>query len=172
MPDVTIRLATLADRPVIYAWMAHSDLTSLMMGPPLFPEHRIPSWQEFTKDYTEHYFRGVHSTDGHCCIIEVEGEAVGHVNYGEIDEAHRAVELDIWMRSRAFTRKGYGTQALGLLVDLLHRTFGCVQFYVGPSRRNPGAVAAYRKAGFEETEERPAWFVPDYDDVVLMRRVV
>ncbi|RAJ99855.1 hypothetical protein LX87_01551 [Larkinella arboricola] len=36
---VCLRPATLSDRQSIYEWLAHSDLTALMLGPPTFPEN-------------------------------------------------------------------------------------------------------------------------------------
>lgn len=105
---------------------------------------------------------------GRCFIIEVKGQAVGQINYNEVDQESKSVELDIWLSGSEQTGKGYGSAALQALCGYLKRKFGCKQFFIAPSRRNIRAVKAYEKAGFTKTTKAPHYFVPDYDDAVLM----
>lgn len=163
---VTLRPATMADRKNIYQWLAESDLTSLMLGPPLFPENGVPTWYEFVSDYDNHFFTGKKTAEGQCYIIEVNGEPAGQVNYNEIHG--NATELDIWMRSSEYINKGYGSDALETLCHYLSIAMGLTDFYIAPSAKNKQAVHAYKKAGFTVANETPVWFVPDYKKVVLM----
>lgn len=163
---VTLRPATMADRKAIYQWLAESDLTSLMLGPPLFPENDVPTWYEFISDYDNHFFTGKKPAMGQCFIIEVNGEPAGQVNHNEIHG--NATELDIWMCGSEYINKGYGSDALETLCHYLFIAMGLTDFYIAPAAKNKQAIHAYKKAGFNPATEIPEWFVPDYKKVALM----
>lgn len=165
---MTLRPATLADRRAIFEWLAHSDITHWMLGPPAFPDNPVPTWEEFVDDYIDSYFESTDYQVGHAFIMEVNGEPVGQIAYNDITEDGITTELDIWLAASKYTGKGYGTDALLMLVDYLHQEYGCQQFIIAPSRRNVNAVKSYQKAGFVETSNIPAHFIPDYEDTVIL----
>ena len=39
-----------------------------------------------------------------------------------------------------------------------------------PSAKNVQAILAYRKAGFNPTEDIPSWFVADYEETLVMSK--
>lgn len=170
--------ATMAEQRMVYEWLAHSDVTAAMMGPPLYPEHPIPTWDEFCADYPSHYFDGSAPTQGRCYLIRVQGEPAGQINYNDLMEGPCGprVELDIWMRSRAWCGRGLGPDALETLCRTLVDRFGVTEFMVQPSARNPAAIRAYEKAGFRRLDRSPGelaveWGPPDtVDSVYLVRR--
>jgi diamine N-acetyltransferase len=157
--------------------MAASEATRWMMGPPLFPEAPIPTWEEFCADYVPLFFDGTQPYFGRSYIVDVAGEAIGHVSYSEVDLAPGKAELDIWLRSEAVCGRGYGSDALVALTRHLYETLGLTEFIIRPSRRNERAVRAYAKAGFVllplSPEEQAALYGPTehYDTVVMLRRV-
>lgn len=169
---VTLRPATLQDRKPVYEWLTKSDLTSSILGPPKYPESEIPSWEEFTEDYKNYFFDSSQPFSGRCFIIEVNGEPVGQINHDNIYAEDNSTELDIWLKSSKYTGKGYGTDALQTLCAFLNAEYSCKRFIIAPSKRNPAAIQAYRKAGFRESSEIPENFVPDYSDAVVMIRVM
>lgn len=160
--------ATLEDRRSVYEWLAHSDITSSIMGPPVFTDHPIPTYEEFCADYLPHFFDGSQPERGGSFIIEANGTQAGHINHNDIDRLHKSVELDIWMRDKAHCNKGYGTDALNVLCAYLQQTYGCEEFILAPSARNQNAIRAYLKAGFAVCSEPPVNFTPDYHDPVVM----
>ena len=99
---ITLRPATKNDRRDIYLWLTASDVTASMMGSPTFPEVPIPTWDEFCGDYAPHFFEESRSHCGCSFIIEVDDEAVGHINYDGLDSDRAIAELDIWMRSQIY----------------------------------------------------------------------
>jgi len=168
---VTLRPATYQDKEKIFQWLAHSNLTSEMLGPPKFPEAPIPTWEEFDTDYVSHYFDNTQPLKGRCFVIEHNGEEIGQINYNEIDEVTKSTEIDIWLADKCFTGKGLGTEAIQILCEYLVKTFDCQTIYIAPSKRNGNAIRAYKKAGFLETTVIPEGFVPDYSDtIVLVKR--
>ncbi len=93
---ITLRPATLAERRIIYDWIAFSDVTSAMHGPPTYPEHLVATWEEFCEDHTPHFFDGSAPELGQCFIIVADGEDIGQVYYNDIDvyDGRRRTELD------------------------------------------------------------------------------
>jgi diamine N-acetyltransferase len=155
------------DREQVYQWLAHSDISGSMFGPPDFPEMAVPTWEEFQDDYVPHYFDGSQPMAGRSFIIEFQGVAVGHINYNTIYPGP-TTELDIWMASSQYTGRGLGTDALITLCQFLRAVYQCTQLYIAPSARNRYALLSYRKAGFNQTARIPDWFVADYEDTVLL----
>jgi len=81
---VTLRPATPQDRKPIFEWLTNSDLTSKMMGPPTYPDSKIPTWEEFMVDYREYFFDSSQTLLGRCFVIEVNSEPVGQINHDKI----------------------------------------------------------------------------------------
>ncbi len=172
---VTLRHATADGRRDIYMWLAASDVTSSMMGPPAYPDVAIPTWEEFCGDYASHFFDGSRPDRGRSFIIEVDGESVGHINYDGLDSMHGIAELDIWMRSQSFCGHGYGTDALLALMRHLREDFSVLKCIVRPSLRNQRAVRAYEKAGFHKSnlshDAQIRIYGPgDYSDTITLER--
>jgi len=147
---VTLRPASTGDKLRVYQWLAQSDATVSMMGPPLYPELPVTSWKEFCDDYGDFYFDGSKPLEGRCFIIETGGRDIGVICHNRVFPELGSTDLDIWLRSSDDFGRGYGTVALRTLVDRLSRELSLDRFVIYTSRRNPRAIAAYLKAGFRE----------------------
>lgn len=169
---LTLRPATLQDKRSVYNWLAHSNLTREMFGPPNFSDNLIPTWDEFNQDYFDFYFDGSEPLKGRCFILIYNGQQIGQINYNEIDLTRKSTEIDIWLADRKHTGKGYGTEAIRILSNYLNTKFDCDAIYIAPSRRNIIAIKAYKKAGFMETNNIPYNFIPDYDDTVVLINMI
>ncbi|QQS28963.1 MAG: GNAT family N-acetyltransferase [Sphingobacteriales bacterium] len=169
---LTLRPATLDDKKSVYNWLAHSNLTKAMLGPPNFYDHPIPTWDEFNQDYLDHYFDGSQPLKGQCFILIHNGQPIGQINYNEIDITTKSTEIDIWLADRKYTGKGFGTEAIKTLCEYLYYKLQCETIYIAPSKRNIIAIKAYKKAGFIETKNLPDNFVPDYEDTVVLSKTL
>ena len=176
---VTIRSATHAHRRTVYQWAACSDLTATMMGPPNFPENPVPMWEDFCDDYSQHFFDGSRPERGRSFIIERldTSEAIGHISYDCHGDRPRFAELDMWMRDSSCCGRGFGSEALRLLSDHLHKTLGISEMILRPSARNVRAIRSYEKAGFvrlaiSEAEHVALYGQGEYRDTVVMRRLI
>ncbi len=169
---VKLRPATLADRRPIFEWLTNSDLTRLMMGPPDYPDIPIPTWEVFKNDYKPYFFDSSKPLLGRCFIIEVDSNAIGQINHDKISMLVHSTELDIWLRSREYINKGYGSDAINTLCDYLAKKFGCKKFIISPSERNRAAIRAYEKAGFIITQEKPINFLAESVDSLIMVKYI
>ncbi|MCY3877583.1 MAG: GNAT family protein [Rhodobacteraceae bacterium] len=169
MSEISMRPAEFADRENVYNWLARSDATVEMMGPPTFPDHPVPGFAGFCADYDEEAF----APEGcfRIFVIRIDGEDAGVIQYWRQEQA---AELDIWIGDRRHWGSGIGSGVLKQAARML-RDEGVETLVIRPSARNERAVAAYRKAGFEDYDPAvhnlPRKFVEegrDYEDAVTL----
>jgi diamine N-acetyltransferase len=171
---IELRPAQESDRKKIYIWLTQSDLAPSVMGPPYYPDHPIPSWEEFCKDYPLSIFNPSGDGIGRNYIIVVNGEEIGTIGYDLLDKNKNRVVFDIWMSAEKYCGHGYGSEALDTLCKYIHKTYSITNFIISPSARNKRAIAAYKKAGFEviktltKEEQEKEFGLAEYDDNVLM----
>jgi diamine N-acetyltransferase len=171
---ITLISAQESDRERIYTWLCKSDITSSMMGSPCYPDHPIPSFEEFCADYVPSFFNDSGNGKGRNFIITVNNETVGTIGYDLLDKEKDRVVLDIWMKAEAFCSCGYGSDALKTMCKYLQKEYGISTFTITPSARNKRAIAAYKKAGFifinilSKVEQEQEFGLSEYDDTVLM----
>ena len=167
---LSLRPATTGDRRQVYEWLARSDATAQMMGPPDFRDHPVPDYREFCADYDDEAF----AADGNfrIFIMVAEGREIGAIHYWVRD---RIAEVDLWIGNREDWGRGYGSSAIRLVAGMLERQDVAGMMIIRPSARNCRAIAAYRKAGFVPHDparhELPGWCLTeglDYADAVVL----
>ncbi|MBN2348101.1 MAG: GNAT family N-acetyltransferase [Bacteroidales bacterium] len=168
---IKLRPATMQDREHIFLWLTKSNLTQEMMGPPNYPDSKIPTWKKFINDYRDYYFDGS-PLNGQCFIIEHNGQEIGQINHNKIDTLSKTTDLDIWLSDRKHTGKGFGPDAINCLCNYLHKKYGCNKFVISPSGRNLRAIRSYEKAGFVMTDEKPEASEMDYNDNVILIKTI
>lgn len=151
---ITIRHASIDEKRKTYEWLCLSDTTSMHMGKPDFPENPIPTWQEFQHDFEDFYYQQKSLHLGSVMIIEKDGKEIGATCYACFHLHPHLAELDIWLRSKDYCGKGYGTEALKELVNYLNVNLNIAQFFIRPSDKNIRAIKSYQKAGFKEVESK------------------
>lgn len=175
---VSIRRARLQDRPRVYEWLVHSDLTPNVFGP-LFPEREAPTLEQFSSRYVNAFFDGTRPYSGRVFVISAGADEVGCIAHGPIDLLNDVVELDVWLAERSLSGRGLGSEAVVLLADWLQANYGVNRFLVRPSRRNVRALRAMRRAGFRETDLPASEVIAklqlprgEYADEVLLFRIL
>ena len=78
---IQLRKAALSDRPIIYEWMAKSNLTKSMLGEPNYPDAPIPSFDEFIDGFSDDFFSDDINNSGKCFIILDGNIEVGTLCY-------------------------------------------------------------------------------------------
>ena len=170
---IKIRSAIINEKRKVYEWLTNSNLTKEMMGLPFYPDAKIPTWNEFDKDYLDFYFDGSAPLKGRCFIILEKENEVGQINYNAIDNFKKCTDLDIWLSDFKYTGRGIGTEAIILLCEYLNERFGCEQIIMSPSKRNKNAIKSYEKAGFVITDIELDESEKDYNDnVVMIRNII
>lgn len=167
---VRLRPATMADRTMVHAWSYAPDVARwLHLSDP--PSKTLDAWGE---DWEDHYFLDGGGERGRMYLILRDEEPVGVIAHSDVD-ARRRVEIDLWLASAAHFGRGYGPDAIEVLVAFLQAERGVRTFMMQPSARNPRAIRAYEKAGFVRVpataqEIEADWGGVDHHDSVLMLR--
>jgi RimJ/RimL family protein N-acetyltransferase len=170
--NVKLRPAIILDREKVFQWLTNSNLTKEMIGPPNFPDHKIPIWDEFINDYYDFYFDGSQPLKGQCFIILQNEQEIGQINHNKIDLVDKSADIDIWLSDRVNAGKGFGTEAIKIMCNYLNKKFGCKKIIMAPSKRNTRAIKSYEKAGFVLSDEKPDPSEADYKDTVILIKTI
>ncbi len=102
--------------------------------------------------------------------IEADGQIIGFCGLRDVDQFGRTAELGITIGDKAYWGRGYGREAIGLLLDYAFRMLNLRRVYLRVHARNERAVRAYRACGFVEEGRlrRHVWSNGEYDDLLFM----
>jgi RimJ/RimL family protein N-acetyltransferase len=153
--NIRLRKATENDKINIYRWLFFSDSSQQLNQWSGFYQHNIPTMDEFyNEDFPAYFFNGKHPEFGMCFIIvrntNSNNEDIGTVCYSAFHLKKGIAEIDIWMRGKDYCGKGYGTEAIKQLVDIIGKE-GFRTAIVSLSDKNFPAIKAFAKAGFIST---------------------
>lgn len=137
--------------PVFFKWATQSDATPYWYGE--LQGDKVPTIEEFLRDWKSYYFDGSAPEKGRCFAILINKEAIGQINYNEINRKDNSVELDIIIADDENKSKGYGTDALRTLSKYLFEKMSIQTCWIEVIERNPRAIKAYKKAGFQITHK-------------------
>jgi diamine N-acetyltransferase len=135
--------------PRYQAWM-NDIATQGWAGYPVRPEplsdERMAQWYERGATDQERMWFTVYETDA--------WRAVGFCILRDIDLQHRTAEFGMTIGDRADRGKGYGTEAVKLLLDLAFTGLGLNNVQLHIYEFNHAGRRAYQRAGFKEIGRR------------------
>jgi RimJ/RimL family protein N-acetyltransferase len=162
---VTLRAIEPDDYPALNRWSNDVEVEVLSGGAPPSP-HPLA-------DTTALHERLAADQDAVNFAIEAEGTMIGTCGLFRFDHIARVAELGITIGEHAYWGRGYGRDAVELLVEygFRHRSLHKVVLTVNGS--NERAIRAYQAVGFVEEGRQRAqvWSDGRYDDLVLMGRI-
>jgi RimJ/RimL family protein N-acetyltransferase len=108
--------------------------------------------------------------DGAAFAIVADGKFIGQCGLHGHSETDNHTELGITIGDRAYWNRGYGREALALLLDYAFRLRNWRRVWLRVWGHNERAIRAYRAVGFvEEGRLRShVWSAGAYYDLVLM----
>lgn len=114
------------------------------------------------------------STHAYCFIIEVEGQAIGEcwlqrMNLQRIVEKHpdkHLCRIDLMIGMKEFWGRGYGSEAIRLLVEFGFDRVGADAIYGLVFPRNTRSMRAFQKCGFTDGESLDTGGAEGYDMVI------
>ncbi len=127
-------------------WARDSEYTRLLDSPPamLWSAKKIQSWIE----------RDLESglPDGYYFEIRAiqEDRMIGYIQLFGLSWVHGDAWLGIGLGDRAYWGKGYGTDALRVMLRYVFTELNLRRVTLGVFAYNPRAIKAYEKAGFKE----------------------
>jgi RimJ/RimL family protein N-acetyltransferase len=143
-PSLRLRGKRLADAPADYAWRLDPELARYDAAEPT-----SLTYEEFLATYRRELeapspFRRTFALE------DLEGRHIGNVMYYNIDLGRREAELGITIGDPAFWGRGYGTEAVTLLVDYVFTRTALTRLYLHTLDWNVRAQRCFARAGFRD----------------------
>jgi RimJ/RimL family protein N-acetyltransferase len=152
------------DLPALAAWLMDPAIKATQAAVVL------PRSEAATREQVAEWVANKSTTAGFS--VETLGDApelVGHVSLFGMGVKARSATLGIVL-GRQFVGRGYGTDAVRVIVSYGFREFGLHRIQLGVAGYNLQGIAAYRKAGFVEEGRRREALLHDghwYDEVLM-----
>jgi len=103
-------------------------------------------------------------------VVRKGDRLIGNVSLFKIDTVSRKAELGVAIADLSMARKGFGTEAIGLVLEYAFRTLNLHRVWLNVHEFNSGARKAYLSLGFvEEGRQRQSYYWDGkYHDDILM----
>ena len=163
---IRLRAMSREDLPLFVVWLNDPEVIQGLT-------HYLP----FSLEDEEKWYQQMRSTpaEEHPLIIEIPSEvdgweAIGNCNLMNIDWRIRQAEFGIVIGAKQHWNKGYGTEALHLILRHAFNTLNLNRVYLRVYENNLRAIRSYEKSGFQiEGRLRQAHYDGgEYIDVLLM----
>jgi len=139
---VALREKRLEDADNDYTWRADVDLARYDGVSPL----RL-SYREYMLYYSEE-LRDVSKMQRWFAIDDLDGRHIGNCMYYDVDEENRQAKLGILIGDRDYWSKGYGADAVKILVNHMLEQTGMDRIYLDTLEWNVRAQRCFSKCGF------------------------
>jgi RimJ/RimL family protein N-acetyltransferase len=108
--------------------------------------------------------------NGSSFVIEADGQCIGQCALFSFDHAAQTAELGIAIGDQAYWGKGFGREAIQLLIAYGFRHHNLHKVHLRVHARNARAIGAYAACGFVEEGRlrQHVWSDGSYDDLVCM----
>lgn len=102
--------------------------------------------------------------------IVADGECIGHCGLYDLDPANRSCALGISIGDKGYWGKGYGGEAVNVLLDYAFRIRNFRRVWLEVHAANRRAIRCYAACGFTEEGRlrEHVWVSGGYVDVVVM----
>jgi RimJ/RimL family protein N-acetyltransferase len=82
-------------------------------------------------------------------IVDIDNnELIGNCGYGDIDHLNQTAQIGIFIGNKNYWNKGYGTEALSLLLDYGFKALNLHNIFLRVYSFNERARKSYEKVGF------------------------
>ncbi len=165
-----VRLRALETRDLDAIWTAYQDLELELItsgdSPPVSDAQVRAFWQQrIDAPAPEHRYFAIEPLQGQ------PGVFAGMCNLYDVDMRNRGAELAIWLASTDLRGRGYGTEAVRLLLGYAFEVCRLERVHLGVYDFNEGGMRAYERAGFryEGRLHNAIWYQGRYWDEWPMR---
>lgn len=162
---IRLRAPERRDLPLFVGWLNNPEV-----------RQGLAHYRPFSQVEEERWFENMleRPPDEHPMVIEIPDDdawrPIGNCSYLNIDWRNRLAEVGIFIGDVTCWNQGYGSEAMGLLLQHAFNTLNLNRIFLRVYENNPRAIRCYEKAGFiqegrlRQAEYRDGQFV----DVLLM----
>ena len=104
-------------------------------------------------------------------ITDLDGNVIGETGLLRMFPAWRCTDLTIIIPDPKMRHKGYGTEAIRIMLDMAFDRYEMNRVAIGVVGKNTEALAFYKKIGFrqEGIQEQGYYYDGEYSNFVMMR---
>jgi RimJ/RimL family protein N-acetyltransferase len=165
---VTLRPIEPADYPALAAFANDVGVKLLVGGPPPTPtpQASVSAMYERRRESPDEINFAITAN-------EADGQLIGQCGLFRHDHVARTAELGVTIGDRRYWSRGFGREAVSLVVDYAFRLRNMHKVHLTVQAANERAIRAYLAAGFVEEGRRRqhVWIDGAYTDQVLMGRL-
>ncbi len=125
-----------------FAWLDDREVTQYMDSG-IFP-NAMEKMEEFYRSTVLSHDNAIFAI-----VDKKTDKHIGNIKLGPINWISRFAPLGIMIGNKEFWGKGYGTEAIGLVVDYAFNRLNLHKVIAGVILINYGSVKAFQKSGFE-----------------------
>jgi RimJ/RimL family protein N-acetyltransferase len=161
---VCLRALMREDLALLWAFNNDVEVELAGGGDPPIPQ----SLERLHADYSADVAKG--GRDGARFAIEADGKFIGQCGLFQFDSAAQTCSLGITIGDKEYWGKGYGRDAVTVLLDYAFRLRNLHRVYLTVNGNNERARRAYLACGFVEEGRLRAhvWNNGSYDDLIFM----
>jgi RimJ/RimL family protein N-acetyltransferase len=161
---VILRSLSRDDLPRLWEFNNDVEVELAGGGDPPMPQSLARLEAEFDREAAEG------GRDGARFAIEADGKLIGTCALFRFDETAHTCELGIGIGDKAYWGRGYGREAIALLLDYAFRLRNFRKVWLRVNGNNERAIRAYQSCGFVEEGRLRAqvWSGGQYVDLVYM----
>jgi len=165
---ITLRAVERDDIPTICAINNDVAVELAGGGDPPWPQSLARAYADFDRNAAGGGRDGnIHDVT---FAIETDGKLIGFCGLNHRDVFAATAELGITIGDKAYWGRGYGREAVALLVEYGFTKLNLRRVYLRVHGRNERAIRAYRACGFVEEGRlrQHVWSDGAYDDLIYM----
>jgi len=158
---VRLRAVTRDDLPRYVRWIADPDVTRFLnFFRPISLEQEERWFESTIAHESQHVF----------AIETLAGEHIGGVGLHSIHPRYRHAEVGIFIGEKEYWGRGYGSEALQLMLAFAFEQLNLNRVYLHVFAYNERAIAAYQKCGFvrEGVLRQAVYKNGEYADALVM----
>ncbi len=161
---VNLRATESKDVDEIMKWIKDREVTKYLSAFLYSPVSQVEE-EKFLERVT-----GCTNTEKNLVIETGEGTYIGQISLNRIDWKNSNAELGIVIGHKEYWSKGYGTDAIKILLNYAFKQLNLYKIYLRVFEFNQRGIICYEKCGFkEEGRLRQNYFYNGkYYDVILM----
>jgi RimJ/RimL family protein N-acetyltransferase len=159
---IYLRPLDMADMETFYNWFNNPELRKWLYIP-------FPTTKEDEKEFLEKMMKDKDSV-ALSIVLKGNDKLIGNITLHNINKVHRRAMLGIAIGDLEETSKGYGPEAMKLMIDYGFNTLNLHKIELWCHDFNKRAIASYEKLGFVQEGRRRESYYTDgkYHDEIPM----
>jgi diamine N-acetyltransferase len=165
--NITLRALEPSDIDVLYAW--ENDTENWHVSNTQTPFSRFVLEQYITSSHEDIYT----AKQLRLIICDKENTPVGSIDLFDFDPNNFRAGVGILVADKEDRRKGYASEALGLLIAYCFETLHLHQIYCNITTDNESSILLFQKHGFQITGIKKQWIRTgdEFKDELLLQLI-